>query len=258
MKNKYLRSASIVLAILMIAAALYLLLMPKVNEIILEKHAEEQINEFYTKYWRVTTQNPSDHDYQSKPDNLSPQQNPCGYALYPELYLDMQRYNEEIFENGQKGISDPWAYQVSAMDLSKYGLDDSPIGVLSIPKMNFQQPIFVGATSQHLEDGVAQLAISSMPIGGTNTNCVIAGHRGWRSAPYMRYIDVLEPGDIISVTNFWEVLIYKVVEIRIINPHEAENILIQPGKDLVTLLTCHPYGSGGKQRILVFCERVQN
>ena len=63
-------------------------------------------------------------------------------------------------------------------------------------------------------------------------------------------------GDYVTITNLWETLTYKVVEIKIINPYEVEQILIQDGRELLTLLTCHPYASGGRQRYLVFCERV--
>ena len=49
--------------------------------------------------------------------------------------------------------------------------------------------------------------------------------------------------------------IYTVVDIQIIQPHEAEKIKIQPGRDLLTLITCHPYASGGRQRLVVYCER---
>lgn len=63
-------------------------------------------------------------------------------------------------------------------------------------------------------------------------------------------------GDYVTITNLWETLTYKVVEIKIIYPYEVEQILIQDGRELLTLLTCHPYASGGRQRYLVFCERV--
>ena len=63
-------------------------------------------------------------------------------------------------------------------------------------------------------------------------------------------------GDYVTITNIWETLTYKVVEIKIIYPYEVEQILIQDGRELLTLLTCHPYASGGRQRYLVFCERV--
>jgi sortase A len=98
------------------------------------------------------------------------------------------------------------------------------------------------------------LSQTSIPLGGENTNSVIAGHRGWGGASYFRYITKLEVGDEVIITNLWETLTYEVVEIQIIMPNEVEKILIQPGRELVTLMTCHPYASGGRQRYLVICE----
>ena len=69
-------------------------------------------------------------------------------------------------------------------------------------------------------------------------------------------MDKLQPGDEVIITNLWETLQYRVAEIQIIQPNEVEQILIKPGQELVTLLTCHPYASGGRQRYLVICERV--
>lgn len=100
------------------------------------------------------------------------------------------------------------------------------------------------------------LGNTSAPIGGDNTNCVIAGHRGWKGADYFRHIDKLTVGDEVVITTLWETLTYTVADIQIIQPHEIERIKIQQGRDLLTLLTCHPYASGGKQRYVVYCERV--
>ena len=60
----------------------------------------------------------------------------------------------------------------------------------------------------------------------------------------------------VQLTNLWETLTYTVTDIQIIQPQEVEKIKIQPNRDLLTLLTCHPYASGGRQRHVVVCERV--
>lgn len=117
-------------------------------------------------------------------------------------------------------------------------------------------PIFLGASYQNMADGAAVLSQTSIPIGGINTNAVIAGHRGWGGASYFRYITELEAGDEVIITNLWDTLTYIVSEVRIIDPSSVEDILIQEGKDMITLLTCHPYASGGKQRYLIYCERT--
>ena len=93
-------------------------------------------------------------------------------------------------------------------------------------------------------------------VGGSSTNAVIAGHRSWNGYKYFLDIELLELGDEVYITNLWGTLTYKVTEIKIINPNDIQAILIQRDRDMVTLLTCHPYGSGGKYRYLVFCERA--
>ena len=123
--------------------------------------------------------------------------------------------------------------------------------------MDLTMPIYLGASDEHLAACAAVLGNTSAPIGGDNTNCVIAGHRGWKGADYFRHIDRLQVGDTVQLTNLWETLTYTVTDIQIIQPHEVDKIRIQPYRDLLTLLTCHPYASGGRQRYVVVCERLQ-
>ena len=175
----------------------------------------------------------------------------------PELLAALQVYNQRIYVEKQSGLVDLEACEEPAADLSAYGIEDEIIGVLEIPAMELTMPIYLGASDSHLAAGAAVLGNTSAPIGGNNTNCVIAGHRGWRGADYFRHIDKLAVGDTVKLTNLWETLTYTVADIQIIQPHEVEKIKIQPNRDLLTLLTCHPYASGGKQRYVVYCERAK-
>ena len=150
------------------------------------------------------------------------------------------------------------ACEIPAADLTAYGIEDEIIGVLEIPTMEMTMPVYLGASDAHLAAGAAVLGNTSAPIGGNSTNCVIAGHRGWRGADYFRYIDRLQAGDTVTLTNLWETLTYTVADIRIIQPHEVDKIKIQQGRDLLTLITCHPYASGGRQRYVVCCKRFQS
>lgn len=177
---------------------------------------------------------------------------------HTQLWLDMQDYNQTISQEGQTGLSDPSAYEEASFRLANYGLESEVFGVLSIPRLELNMPIYLGATKQNMANGAAVMGQTSLPIGGSNTNCVLAGHRGWNGAAYFLYINQLEPGDIVTVTNLWETLAYQVVDTQIISPNDVDAIHIQPGRELLTLLTCHPPASGGKQRYLVFCERIDN
>ena len=176
---------------------------------------------------------------------------------YPELLADLQAYNQRIYVEKQSGLVDLEACEVPATDLTTYGVADEIIGILEIPAMELTMPAYLGASDAHLAAGAAVLGNTSAPIGGDNTNCVIAGHRGWRGADYFRHIDRLAVGDSVTLTNLWETLTYTVTDIQVIQPHEVAKIKIQPNRDLLTLLTCHPYVSGGRQRYVVYCERTE-
>ena len=174
---------------------------------------------------------------------------------YPELLAALQEYNRQLYTEKQCNLTDLEACEEPAADLTAYGIGDEIIGVLEITAMELIMPVYLGASDAHLAAGAAVLGNTSAPIGGDNTNCVIAGHRGWRGADYFRHIDRLAVGDSVTLTNLWGTLTYTVADIQIIQPHEVEKIKIQPNRDLLTLITCHPYASGGKQRYVVYCER---
>ena len=176
---------------------------------------------------------------------------------YPELLAALQKYNRQLYAEKQCNLTDLEACEESAADLTAYGIGDEIIGVLEITAMELTMPVYLGASDVHLTAGAAVLGNTSVPIGGDNTNCVIAGHRGWKGADYFRHIDKLAVGDEVRITNLWETLTYTVADIQIIQPHEVDKIKIQQGCDLLTLITCHPYASGGRQRYVVYCERTE-
>lgn len=170
------------------------------------------------------------------------------------LYQKGKLYNQKIFHNGQSGLIDAWSYETAPSILQ--GIQ-GVFGTIKIPKMKVNLPLYVGASEKNLIKGAAILGQTSLPIGGENTNCVIAGHRGYQGIPYFREIERLKTNDKVIVTNPWETLTYRVERIKIIRPEEVEEIKIQSEKEMVTLLTCHPYRIHGKYRYVVYCVRDQ-
>ena len=173
-----------------------------------------------------------------------------------ELLSRMEAYNQRLTEEGQKEISDAWSYGGDAFQMEDSGLEEGMIGYLTIPAMEVELPLYVGASEENLQKGAAVLVETSMPVGGASTNCVIAGHRGYKGIPMFREIEALQPGDRIKITNPWETLEYEVVKFIVTSPDDVQVIKIVPGADLVTLITCHPY-TLNYERYVVFCVRVQ-
>ena len=174
-----------------------------------------------------------------------------------DLYSDMKAYNEKIYENKQSDLKDPWSYQQSSFDLTQYGVEDNIIGYITVPHMEIELPIYLGANTDNMAKGAVHMSQTSLPIGGENTNCVIAAHRGYKGIPMFCDIEIMEIGDEVIIRNLWETLKYRVSDIKVINPSDSQEVLIQPGKDMVTLLTCHPYTKNYK-RYVVYCEREKD
>lgn len=134
---------------------------------------------------------------------------------------------------------------------------DGMMGYLDIPKINVHLAIYHGTGNDVLQDGVGHLEGTSLPIGGTGTHAVLAGHRGLPSARLFTDLDQIETGDIFSLRILDEELTYEVDQIKVVEPYETEDLAIDPQQDYVTLVTCTPYGVN-TQRLLIRGYRIEN
>lgn len=172
-----------------------------------------------------------------------------------ELYQFLLAENQRLYGEGQKDLKDPFAVAYPGIDLAKYGLPDQTIGYIDIPKIDECLPIYLGANDANMKRGAVHLTGTSYPIGGMDSNSVIAAHRGYYKATMFRKIDQIEVGDEVFIRNFRETLVYRVTSTLVIDPNESDRIFIQEGKDMLTLFSCHPYPTN-RQRYVVYCERV--
>ncbi|MDO4663856.1 MAG: class C sortase [Erysipelotrichaceae bacterium] len=173
---------------------------------------------------------------------------------YSQLYEQMQAYNEQIYLNHQSGLKDAWSFEHHDFYFSELNTDQDMIGYITIPKMNIELPLYIGATVDNMNKGASVLGQTSMPIGGMNTNCVIAAHRGMYTSAMFRDIELLKAGDVIVIHNPWQQLEYEVIKAIAIEPNDIDAIKILEGQDLITLMTCHPYPES-YQRYVVYAQR---
>ncbi|MGG1165207.1 MULTISPECIES: class C sortase [Bacillus cereus group] len=173
-----------------------------------------------------------------------------------EKFRKMATYNNSLGKTTFK-MSDPF---VRDAEVNKEPLNfinkDEIFGTISIPKINEELPIYLGASQENLSRGVGQIGGTSLPIGGKDTHTVLAGHRGYHGATMFRHLDRLSDGDIFYVNVLGKQQVYKVIGREIINPNQVDKLNVIKGKDKVTLLTCEPYTSS-KYRLLIYGERVE-
>ena len=133
---------------------------------------------------------------------------------------------------------------------------DGIMGYLEIPKIGVRLPIGHGTGEEVLEKNVGHIESTALPIGGPGTHAVLTGHRGLPSAELLTRLDEVETGDLFYLRVLDQVLAYRVEQITTVLPYELEQLQAEPGRDLVTVLTCTPYGIN-THRLLVRGERTE-
>ena len=132
---------------------------------------------------------------------------------------------------------------------------DEMIGSVEIPKINIKIPIYHTTEEEVLNKGAGHLEGSSLPVGGANTHAVISAHRGLPSASLFTDLDQMKVGDHFLLHVLDETLCYEVDKISVVKPEDTSALAVEDGQDLVTLLTCTPYGVN-TERLLVRGHRV--
>lgn len=176
--------------------------------------------------------------------------------IQKELYEEAVAYNQSLKEakvpdafSVRDGVEDKF-YE----ELLNPG-QDGVMGVVEVPQINVQLPIYHYTTEEVLKKGAGHLFGSSLPVGGENTHTVITAHRGLPSAKLFTDLNLLQETDHFYIRVLGETLAYEVDGTSVVEPDETESLAIVKGKDQATLLTCTPYGVN-TQRLLVRGHRV--
>ena len=134
---------------------------------------------------------------------------------------------------------------------------DGVMGYISIPEIDVNIPIYHSATESSLNKGIGHVEQTGLPIGGKGNHPVLTGHRGLPNAQLFTRLDEMEIGDLFFIYVLDKTLAYSVDQIKVVLPKEVEKIKAQRNRDIVTLVTCTPYGINS-HRLLVRGTRIEN
>lgn len=126
---------------------------------------------------------------------------------------------------------------------------------IGIPKIGVYLPVRHGTGAETLERAVGHVVGTSLPVGGAGTHAALSAHSGMASAKLFTDIDQLVKGDVFYIHVLGEVLAYEVDQIATVLPSDTSLLQIEDGQDLVTLVTCTPFGVN-THRLLVRGHRV--
>lgn len=141
---------------------------------------------------------------------------------------------EQLLNNGEKGM----------------------MGWIEIPSIDVKLPIYHYTTKEILEKGAGHLFGSSLPVGGRSTHSVITAHRGLPGAIMFTNLDLMKKKDLIHVYVEEKKMAYAVDQVKTVKPEDCSDLGIEKNKDLITLVTCTPYGKN-TERLLVRGQRTE-
>lgn len=192
--------------------------------------------------------------YQDKIKNTSEEEQ-------EEMLEKAKKYNENLSQS-QVTLTDPFVEeQIKENEGLEYNsvLNVDGTGMMAyieIPCINVNLPVFHGTDAITLENGVGHLEGSSLPVGGESTHSVLTGHTGLNKAKLFTDLTEMREGDLFFIHVAGKTLAYEVFEISVVKPEEVSNLLIRDGEDLVTLVTCTPYGVN-THRLFVTGKRTE-
>ena len=176
-------------------------------------------------------------------------------AQYEELWDAARDYNQSLLHRPNDFLLSDEQQEIykSLLDIGGNGI----MGYIEIPMIDVMLPIYHGTKESVLQIAVGHLDWTSLPVGGAGSHCVLSGHRGLPSARLFTDLDKLKVGDVFMLHVLNEILTYEIDQILIVEPQDTDPLLIEPGKDLCTMITCTPYGINS-HRMLVRGHRIES
>lgn len=166
-------------------------------------------------------------------------------------------YNQYLIDTNQVGMNSLASTEVFDIDTRNFGFTSNVIGTVWVPRLDIKLALYLGCSPEQMLLGFAAFGKSSIPMSeGESLHTAIAGHRGASGTPVLRDVQQIQIGDPIYIETPWEKLTYRVCDLIIVPRNNNEWCKIQPGRNMISLMTCHPYGQN-YQRYIVFAELAE-
>lgn len=165
---------------------------------------------------------------------------------------------KESIEENKKNLNEEEKFDYSSIENINSGMGmpkidpsrmNNAIGIISIPAVDLEEPIFYGTTNENLWLGATTMKPDQKMGEG---NYTLAGHNHHTRSILFQPIRNVEDGDEIFITDKDKVYTYKVVDKKVVMPERVEVLDDVPGKEIVTLVSC--FSKDGSDRIIVTGE----
>lgn len=179
---------------------------------------------------------------------------------YENLLREARDYNTNLVK-ADVTLTDPFSSEQSKKSTGKDYREilhipgSEVMAYVDIPGIRVYLPVYHGTDSEVLEKGIGHLGATSVPVGGKGTHAVLTGHTGLDKAKLFTDLEEVRIKDRFYIHVLGKIMAYEVDDISVVRPDDTKKLRVQGEKDLVTLLTCTPYGVNS-HRLLVRGHRI--
>ena len=200
-----------------------------------------------SSFWNARTQSQAIIDYDKMIAEM-PEED------YSKLFKEAEDYNQKL-----KTLQFPLIEyeEIGNYDEILNVTGTGMMGYITIEKIGVELPVYHGTEENVLSIAAGHLKGTSFPIGGKGNHSVVSAHRGFPNAVLFTHLDRMEIGDEFTFTILDREITYRVDQIKTVLPGETQDMLMVPGEDYCTLLTCTPYGIN-THRLLVRGVSIEN
>lgn len=231
MKAKISKKFFLIIGFVFMATALGFMLYPTVSNAINSYFNESSIVNYNSKTSSLSAADKSEYLFAAEDYNSSLRNRVSSFSYSTNSYID--GYDDIL--NLENGI----------------------MGYIKIPKINVSLPIYHGSSEDVLKKGAAHIPNTAFPIGGIGNHSVISAHTGYPTQVFFDNLVELEKDDLINIYLLDECLTYKVTDINIVEPEDISLLQTDDSRDLLSLITCYPYGVNS-HRLIVTAERFES
>lgn len=134
--------------------------------------------------------------------------------------------------------------------------DNGMMAAVSVPSLDIFLPVMHGTHPENMQTAAGHMYGTSLPVGCSGSNAVIAAHTGLPTARLFSELTSIQTGDSVFIYVLGEKHCYRVEKIIVVPQGEESPWLKADDQDVVTLYTCTPEGVND-HRLLVRCVRDQ-
>ena len=144
-------------------------------------------------------------------------------------------------------------FNENVKEITEYPEYGSRYGNIRIESLDINLPLYYGDKLEILKNGVGQSSGAYFPGEGGSIICM-----GHNTKTFLYRLPEIKKDSIIKIETTYGTYEYKVIETKVVDMYDVDELPIQKDREILMLYTCFPVNGLGhkKDRFVVYADRI--